>query len=64
VSSGTTSNLNNKAYEHIETWRGNPLSGKYPHVYVAGVYLERSWNGEIQNASTLVAIGIGEDGGR
>lgn len=27
VSPGTISNLNKKAYEHMETWRTRPLSG-------------------------------------
>ncbi len=64
VSLGTISNLNKKAYEHIEAWRTRPLSGKYPYVYVDGVYLKRSWGGEIQNVSVLVAIGVNEDGCR
>ena len=64
VSPGTISNLNKKAYEHIETWRSRPLSGKYPYVYVDGVYLKRSWGGEVQNVSILVAIGVNEDGCR
>ena len=42
VSPGTISNLNKKAYEHIETWRPRPLSGEYPYVYVDGVYLKRN----------------------
>lgn len=45
VSPGTISNLNKKAYEHIENWRTRPLSGTYPYVYVDGVYLKRSWGG-------------------
>ena len=45
VSPGTISNLNKKAYEHIETWRTRPLVGGYPYVYVDGVYLKRSWGG-------------------
>ena len=61
VSSGTISNLNKKAYEHIETCRTRPLSGNYPYVYVDGVYLKRSWGGEIQNVSVLVAIGVSQD---
>ncbi len=61
VSPGTISNLNKKAYEHIETWRIRPLSGKYPYFYVDGVYLKRSWGGEIQNVSVLVAIGVSQD---
>ncbi len=64
VSPGTISNLNKKAYEHIETWRSRPLSGEYPYVYVDGVYLKRSWGGEIQNVSVLVAIGVNQDGCR
>ena len=64
VSPGTISNLNKKAYEHIETWRTRPLSGNYPYVYVDGVYLKRSWGSEIQNVSVLVAIGVSQDGCR
>lgn len=64
VSPGTISNLNKKAYEHIENWRTRPLSGTYPYVYVDGVYLKRSWGGEIQNVSILVAIGVSNDGCR
>lgn len=64
VSPATISNLNKKAYEHIEQWRTRPLSGRYPYVYVDGVYLKRSWGGEIQNVSVLVAIGVSKDGCR
>ena len=64
VSPGTISNLNKKAYEHIETWRTRPLADEYPYVYVDGIYLKRSWGGEIQNVSVLVAIGVNQDGSR
>ena len=64
VSSGTISSLNQKAYENIEKWRCRPLTGKYAYVYVDGVYLKRSWGGEIQNVSVLVAIGVNQDGYR
>lgn len=64
VSPGTISNLNKKAYEHIEEWRTRPLSGDYPYVYVDGVFLKRSWGGEVQNVSILVAIGVDHDGYR
>ena len=62
VSPGTISNLNQKAYGHIENWRTRPLSGEYPYVYVDGVYLKRSWGGESRNVSILVAIGVSNDG--
>ena len=64
MSPGTISNLNQKAYEHIEQWRSRPLSGDYPYVYVDGVYLKRSRGGEIRNVSILVAIGVSSDGYR
>ncbi len=64
VSSGTISNLNQKAYENIEKWRCRPLTGEYAYVYVDGVYLKRSWGGEVQNVSVLVAIGVNQDGYR
>ena len=64
VSPGTISNLNKKAYEHIEEWRSRPLAEEYPYVQVDGVYLKRSWGGEIQNVSVLMAIGVNKEGYR
>lgn len=40
------------------------LHDEYPYVYVDGVYLKRSWGGEIQNVSVLVAIGVNNNGYR
>ena len=51
------SKLNKKAYEHIEEWRSRPLIEEYPYVCVDGVYLKRSWGGEILGATE----GIKED---
>lgn len=65
VSPGTISNLNKKAYEHIEEWRNRPLSGgSYPYVFVDGVFLKRCWGGEFENVSILIAIGVNEFGYR
>lgn len=65
VSPGTISNLNKKAYEHIEKWRNRPLKGgTYPYVYVDGIFLKRCWGGEFENVSILIAIGVNEDGSR
>lgn len=47
VSPSTISELNKKAYVHIEDWRNRPLQGgRYPYVYVDGIYLRRNWGGE------------------
>ena len=44
VSPSTISELNKKAYVHIEDWRNRPLQGgRYPYVYVDGIYLRRNW---------------------
>ncbi|PPK80049.1 mutator family transposase [Lacrimispora xylanisolvens] len=61
VSPGTISNLNKKVYEHIETWRSRKLTGSYPYVIADGVYLKRSWSGETQNISILVAIVVNKE---
>lgn len=45
----TISELNKKAYVHIEDWRNRPLQGgRYPYVYVDGIYLRRNWGGEFE----------------
>ena len=65
VSPSTISELNKKAYVHIEDWRNRPLKGgKYPYVYVDGIYLRRNWGGEYENVAILVAIAVNEDGYR
>ena len=65
VSPATISELNKKAYVHIEDWRNRPLQGgHYPYVYVDGIYLRRNWGGEYENVAILVAIAVNEDGFR
>lgn len=64
VSPGTISNLNKKAYENIEKWRNRPITGKYPYLFVDGIYLQRCWGGEYENCSVLVAIGVNSEGYR
>ena len=65
VSPSTISELNKKAYVHIEQWRNRKLTGHvYPYVYVDGIYLRRNWGGEYENVSILVAIGVNQDGFR
>ena len=65
VSPATISELNKKAYVHIEDWRNRPLQGgRYPYVYVDGIYLRRNWGGEYENVAVLVAIAVNEGGYR
>ena len=39
-------------------------TGRYPYVYVDGIYLRRNWGGEYENVAILVAIAVNEDGFR
>lgn len=64
VSASTISDLNQKAYVHIDEWRNRKLTVRYPYIYVDGIYLKRNWGGEYENVSVLVAIGVDEDGYR
>ena len=65
VSPATISELNKKAYVHIEDWLNRSLQGeRYPYVYVDGIYLRRNWGGEHENVAILVTIAVNEDGFR
>jgi putative transposase len=64
VSPSTVSDLNQKIYERIEEWRNRPIEGNHAYVYLDGVWLKRSWGGEVRNVSVLVAIGVNGDGYR
>jgi putative transposase len=64
VSAGTVSELNQKLYERIETWRNEPIQGDHPYVYLDGIWLKRSWAGEVRNVSVLVAVGVDQEGFR
>jgi transposase-like protein len=61
VSSSTVSELNKKIYERIEQWRMRPLEGEHPYVMLDGIWLKRSWGGEVKNIAVLVAVGIRSD---
>lgn len=64
VSPSTVSDLNQKIYDQIEQWRMKPLEGKHPYVFLDGLWLKRSWGGEVRKVSVLVAFGVNEDGYR
>jgi transposase-like protein len=64
VSASTVSDLNQRIYKQIEEWRQQPLVGDFPYVFVDGLWLKRSWGGEVKNVSVLVAIGVAQSGYR
>ena len=62
--SQTLSDKLKKVYEDIDGWRGRPLEGEWPYVFVDGVWHKRSWGGHVENVSVLVAIGVDAEGRR
>lgn len=64
VSPSTVSELNQKIAGQIEEWRQRPIEGEHAYVYVDGIWLKRSWGGEVKNVSILVAVGVNQDGFR
>jgi putative transposase len=64
VSASTVSDLNQKIYGKINEWRERSLVGDFPYVFLDGLWLKRSWGGEVKNVSVLVAIGVSQSGYR
>lgn len=64
VSPSAVSDLNKKLYVRIEKWRNRPIEGEYAYVYLDGIWLKRSWGGEVKNVAVLVAVGVRDDGMR
>ena len=64
VSASTVSELNQKIYAQIESWRNRPIEGEHAYVFLDGIWLKRCWGGEVKNVAVLVAIGVGSDGYR
>lgn len=64
VSPSTVSDLNQKIYANIESWRKRPLTGQYPYIFLDGIWLKRAWGGEVRNVAVLVGIGVNSEGYR
>ena len=64
VSPSTISDLNQKIFKRVEEWRNRPLASEFPYVFLDGIWLKRSWGGEVRSVSVLVAIGVNREGYR
>ncbi len=64
LSASTVSELNQKIHGQIDAWRNRPIEGEHTYVYLDGIWLKRSWGGEVRNVAVLVAIGVRKDGHR
>src|SRR5664280_1112535 len=41
-----------------------PIDGEHAYVFLDGIWLKRSWGGEVKAVSLLVAIGVNQEGYR
>jgi putative transposase len=64
ISPSTVSELNQKIYAQVEAWRNRPIAGTHAYVYLDGIWLKRSWGGEVKNVAVLVAVGVNAEGYR
>jgi transposase-like protein len=62
VSSSAVSELNQKVYGQIEAWRNRKIEGEHPYVFLDGIWLKRTWAGEVRKVAVLVAIGVSAEG--
>ena len=64
ASASTVSELAQKVYGQIEQWLARPIGGEHAYVYLDGIWLKRSWGGEVKNVAVLIAIGVDAEGFR
>lgn len=64
VSASAVSGMAQKVYGQIESWRNRPIAGTHAYVYLDGIWLKRSWGGEVRNVAVLIAIGVDGEGYR
>lgn len=63
TSASTFSQMAQKVYGQIEAWRNRKIEGQHAYVYL-GIWLKRSWGGEVKNVAVLIAIGVDQEGYR
>lgn len=64
VSASTVSDLSQKLSLRLDAWLARPLPRTYAYVYLDGLWLKKSWGGEVQTVAVLVAVGVNADGYR
>ena len=64
VSPSAVSELNQQLYERIGKLAQCAAVGEFAYVSLDGIWLKRSWGGEVKNVAVLVAIGVDEQGYR
>ena len=64
VSRSTVSRVTKSLEERVEALRKEPLTQRFPYLYLDATFLDARWARAVENVSALVAYGVGEDGHR
>jgi putative transposase len=64
VSPSVGRDLNQKIYGQNQAWRDPKTEGGHAYLCLGGLWLKRSWGGEVKNVAVLVAIGVDQEGYR
>ncbi len=64
VSPSAVSQMNQQVYRQIEAWRNRRIEGEHPYVFLDGIWLKRTWAGEVRKVAVLVSIGVNAEGHR
>ncbi|NBU77370.1 MAG: hypothetical protein EBS30_19490 [Planctomycetes bacterium] len=48
----------------MEARRNKRIEGRHPYLYLDGIWLKRTWGGEVRKVALLVAIRVNADGYR
>ena len=64
VTASAVSGMAQNVYGQIEAWRNRRIEGRHAYVYLDGIWLKRSWGGEVKNVAVLIAIGVDAEGYR
>lgn len=64
VSRSTVSRVTRSLEERVESLRKQPLTQRFPYLYLDATFLDARWARAVENVSALVAYGVGEDGHR
>ena len=64
ISKSQVSRLCEELDEEVERFRGRPLEGSYPYVWLDATYLKARQDGQVVSTAVVIAIGLNADSGQ
>lgn len=62
VGRSTVSRVTERPEDEVETLRREPITEPFAYLYLDATFVDARWARSVENASALVAYGIGPDG--